>query len=417
MVHTRPSHCSLFLGFVKVGRCWPGSLRLGAAAIVPSLVGITVFGQSAPAAITALGAFASVYGEGWRDRTALWRVFAAAVLMVLFAAFGSSVGSVVHAKAAGGDSSLWWLLMMGPMTAIAVIGASVVDWLEMGPPGVFLPLLTVVISSTLPGVGVAITSVVGWTAAGAITAMMISISDRLFRRRFRKRTEPTPANATLLTNLTSASLRHASPVKERSCEPRLLGSSTIRYILTYALRHDGREQVISLQLLFSCLISGLIALGTGIDRPDWAVITAAMILHLGPDHVYGTYRGIHRLVGTIAGLCVVFWLAPIHFDGSGLAMVVALLIVGIQAFLVRNYMIAMMFITPLAILLGSLGKVDNLAHAIGTRLLETVVGVTVAIAVLWSVRPCGISAADSLLSASGQLSGGEDPISRAGALG
>lgn len=332
MVHTSPSHWSLFLGFVKVGRRWPGSLRVGTAAIVPCLAGVTAFGQSAPAAITALGAFATVYGEGRRGRAALRGVSVAAVLLVLCAAFGSSVGSVVHAKADCGDSSLWWLLMLGPMTAIAVIGASVVGWLKMGPPGIFLPLLTVVISSTLPDAGVAITSVVGWTAAGAITAVMMSMSDWLFRRRFPQRSEPATVSVALSANLSPTSLRHGSHGEEGSCAPYQLRSATIRYLLFRALHRDDRERVISLRLLFSCLISGLIALGLGIDRPDWAVITAAMILHLGPDRVYGTYRGMHRLVGTIAGLCVVLWLAPLHFDGSGLAVVVALLIVGMQLF-------------------------------------------------------------------------------------
>ncbi len=49
----------------------------------------------------------------------------------------------------------------------------------------------------------------------------------------------------------------------------------------------------------------------GVARPDWAVITAAMILHQGPDRILGTYRAVHRFAGTVLGLVILAALTPL----------------------------------------------------------------------------------------------------------
>lgn len=66
--------------------------------------------------------------------------------------------------------------------------------------------------------------------------------------------------------------------------------------------------------------------------------------------------------------------------------VLAVLQLGIELFLVRNYGVAVIFITPMAILLGAAGGAHGtVAHLILSRMLETAVGVVVALIVLWTV--------------------------------
>ncbi len=134
-------------------------------------------------------------------------------------------------------------------------------------------------------------------------------------------------------------------------------------------------------------MAGAIAIELGVGRADWAVITAAMILHQGPDRVLGTYRAAHRFVGTVLGLGLLAGLAVFELPGGVLVVALALMMAGTEFFLVRNYGLAMVFITPLALILGGLGTPVGLGIAARDRFLETVVGVVVALVVMWCVLP------------------------------
>ena len=69
-----------------------------------------------------------------------------------------------------------------------------------------------------------------------------------------------------------------------------------------------------------------------------------------------------------------------------MVVIVALLFGATEALLVRNYGLAMAVITPMVMLLGDLGLPADIATATRDRLVETCVGVVVALAVLWGVR-------------------------------
>lgn len=162
---------------------------------------------------------------------------------------------------------------------------------------------------------------------------------------------------------------------------------TVRYRLGRAAHLRGRSALIVVRLLVACPAAGAVALVLGVARPDWAVITAAMILHQGPDRILGTYRAVHRFAGTVLGLLVLAALTPMDPTGTALVLVLAASMAGIQAYLVRNYGLAMVFITVLALLLAGLGSPDDLTAVTRDRLLETVIGVVVAVVVLWAVLP------------------------------
>ena len=130
-----------------------------------------------------------------------------------------------------------------------------------------------------------------------------------------------------------------------------------------------------------------VAVAAGLGRPDWAVITAAMILHQGPDRILGSYRAAHRFVGTVLGLALLAGLSLFDVRGAALVLVCAAMMAGIEAYLVRNYGLAMVFITPLALILGALGTPADLVLVSRERLVETVIGVVVAFAVMGGVLP------------------------------
>jgi len=80
-------------------------------------------------------------------------------------------------------------------------------------------------------------------------------------------------------------------------------------------------------------------------------------------------------------------LTPLHPTGAALVLVLAVSMAGVQAYLVRNYGLAMVFITTLALLLAGLGSPDDLTAVTRDLLLETVIGVVVAVVVLWTLLP------------------------------
>ncbi|WP_043826716.1 FUSC family protein [Rhodococcus opacus] len=426
---------SLLLGVPKLGRRWPGVVRAGVAVGLPALAGVAL-GHSAVAATATLGAFAVVYGEG-RAYRVRWRVVSiAAAVMVLLAGVGAAVGAFVHDATASGGSALWGMALVLAMTVVVAVCAFVVDGLRLGAPGAFLPLLTVEIASALPALGVSVAEVTAWATAGAVSALLVSMSGLIFRPRTPERAAVATAVAAvdaalsdtskptsrrdavrslhaawqclhdaalvgrdhpLTRTLRAAHLRcaatvdgvdadHASDVDD--LRPQVpLPRPSIRYRLGRASHLRGRSWTIVARLLVACPAAGLLALGFGVGRPDWAVITAAMILHQGPDRVLGTYRGLHRFFGTVLGLVVLALLSSLDLPAAVLVLVVALLMAGIEAFLVRNYGLAMVFITPLALVLGSRGTHVDLAAVSRDRLLETVIGVAVALVVLWTVLP------------------------------
>ncbi len=422
------------LAVPRRGRRWPGVARAGVTVALPGLVGVAT-GSGSAAAIATLGAFAVVYGEGRPYRTR-WRAVAiAGAVLVALAGLGAGIGEVVHRAGVTGGSALWPMAVVLTMTVVVAACAFVVDALRLGAPGAFLMLLTLEIASVLPAAGVSIASVVAWTAIGAGTALAVAMSGALVRPRTPERaavaaavravdavlTDNSPAHRRVAVHdlhtawqclhdagladtrhplarmlqethvrcaMVLHGIEHDEAVPEDDLQAQIpLRRPSIRYRLGRAAHPRGRSATVVLRLMVACPMSGAVAVALGVGRPDWAVITAAMILHQGPDRILGSYRAAHRFVGTVLGLCLLAGLSLFDLRGAVLVVVLALLMAGIEAYLVRNYGLAMVLITPLAMILGVLGAPEHLTILCRDRFLETVVGVVVALTVLWGVLP------------------------------
>jgi len=88
------------------------------------------------------------------------------------------------------------------------------------------------------------------------------------------------------------------------------------------------------------------------------------------------HRKIHRLVGTAVGLLLAAVLLDLPSSTWGLIGVVALLMFLIETSIVRHYAVAVVFITPLTILLAEVSiQGQGAAHSImESRMLDTVLG-------------------------------------------
>lgn len=422
------------LAVPRRGRRWPGVARAAVTVALPALIGM-VLGAGPVAAVATLGAFAVVHGEGRPYRVRAWPVTIIGGVLVALAGTGAAVGSVVHRAVAAGGSALWPMLVVLTMTVVVTACAFVVDALRLGAPGAFLLLLTLEIASVLPAAGVSVVAVVAWTAIGACTALAVGMSGALVRPRTAERAAVavavTAVDAVLRVNspahrrtavhdlhaawqclhdaglvasehpltrtlhaahVRCAAVLHGVDHDEASPEDDLwsqipLRRPSIRYRLVRAAHVRGRSVTVVVRLLVACPAAGAVAVALGVGRPDWAVITAAMILHQGPDRILGTYRAAHRFVGTALGLALLAVLSTMDLRGAALVALLAVLMAGTEAYLVRNYALAMVFITPLAMILGVLGTPRELGVASRDRFLETAVGVVLAVATIWGVLP------------------------------
>ena len=134
------------------------------------------------------------------------------------------------------------------------------------------------------------------------------------------------------------------------------------------------------------LIAGVVATSAGIGRPYWAMVSAVVPL-VARDLSAQLTRGLHRVVGTGLGLLVAGALFELDLGGLALVLVVAALQACAELFVGRNYALALVFVTPLALLMVHLVVPVPTSELLTDRGLETVIGVVVGIAVGWVSRP------------------------------
>ncbi len=128
------------------------------------------------------------------------------------------------------------------------------------------------------------------------------------------------------------------------------------------------------KILIASVLAGVTGIALGLYRPDWAIVSALLMLQWGPDRVPGLIRGVHRFVGSLlgVGLFAVFHL--LEFSGWSLLIALAICQFGAEVFVVKNYAITVIFTTPLALLLGN-AVTDPLDQVVYARTAEIVLSV------------------------------------------
>ena len=120
-------------------------------------------------------------------------------------------------------------------------------------------------------------------------------------------------------------------------------------------------------------VAGVLLIGT---HWYWAMVGA--VAAVGGAHVTARLiRGTQRLVGTLVGVLIAAGLLALQLPPWAILVVAVAMQVGAELFVGRNYGIAMVFITPLALLMVSLASPATPDMLLRDRVLETVIGVAV----------------------------------------
>ncbi|HLN77699.1 MAG TPA: FUSC family protein [Nocardioidaceae bacterium] len=299
------------------------ALRAGISVLVPLLT-VLLLGQPGWSMYAVFGAFTSLYGRNHVHLSRAVMQLSAGTALTACVVLGALVGSL--------DARAWLTVAVGAaVAALGTVLSSVEDW---HPPG---PLFLVFGFGAVASVphdlrDVAIAAVVA--ASSALFSLVVGNIGGFVRR-------------------------------QRTSPKRLAPAWTWQ----------------PARMAVAVLVAGGIATAVGIGHPYWAMVAAVAPL---------TARGItgqlvragHRVLGTLLGLLTS---APLLLLGMGAVttvLVVGLLQIVTELLVGRNYGLALLFITPMALLMGQVAAPRPIGVLLFDRGVETVIGAAVAVAIV-----------------------------------
>jgi uncharacterized membrane protein YccC len=164
--------------------------------------------------------------------------------------------------------------------------------------------------------------------------------------------------------------------------------------VTNADSPPGHSRGLQVRLAASCALSvilaGTLATGSPLLYPSWALVASVVPFATIEFHEQ-IVRSFHRVSGTAIGLLVVagtLLVVPMQPQLT-LPWFIALVIAlqgGAQLLVAHNYGLALVLVTPLALLLITPTTSASVEDLLVSRILETILGVTVGLFVAMLVR-------------------------------
>lgn len=317
----------LHAGRVAIGLVIPGLALLIAGR--PDLIIYAVFGS-----------FAGMYGRAECHRERLRHQVQASMVLLTGVGVGLLL-SGIHARP--------WFLVVTEV-GFAAVASLVTDRLGLRPSGPFFGIFALGAIAVIPAGHVAPWAALSICAATALLCIVVGQSGSIRSRKLERGT----------------SARQVSADEELRASDALIQAS--RYALALS-------------------IAGAAGLLLGIGHINWALAGAAVPL-AATDARSRVYRGIHRVLGTVAGLAVTAALLLPDLSATVLAVFVIALLFPTELFMTRNYGLAIGFFTPLIMLMTELAEPTEPWTLLGDRVIGTLIGVAAGVAVaVFTHRP------------------------------
>jgi len=304
------------------------ALRAAVSIGVPLLV-LWASGSLELSMYASFGAFASLYGrhDGYADRVRMQAGAGACVLLAML------VGTTL---AFTGVHDAVRIVVVALIAAAVTLVAHAWRW---HPPSALFAVFAAGATASLPATAASFLHVLIVAGASALFSVALTTSIALVRRRGR------------------------------------LGLITRR-----RMPADREAVAIALTIGVGALLAGFagyLLIGT-----HWYWATVAAVAALGGAQLNARIiRGGQRLIGTLLGVLIAAGLLALQLPPLATIAVAVLCQVGAELTVGRNYGIAMLFITPLALLMIALAVPTDPAVLLRDRALETVLGVLVGTAI------------------------------------
>jgi uncharacterized membrane protein YccC len=172
-----------------------------------------------------------------------------------------------------------------------------------------------------------------------------------------------------------------SPVVLRDVVRVPLRPPSAATLLAEALRPGSQTRWVMRRVAVAVPLAGVAAGLLGLGHIYWAMAAAVLVLHLGTHRAATLLRGAQRLLGTWLGLLLAAVMLAVHPQGLWLALIVPALQFLVELLVVRNYLLATIFITATALTISSgAHEVDAWALLVD-RGVDTLIGCTIGVAV------------------------------------
>ena len=167
-----------------------------------------------------------------------------------------------------------------------------------------------------------------------------------------------------------------------------LGHPGALSMLLEALRPGSSTRRVVLRVGVAALVVGTLGAAIHLERAYWAVAAAVLMLHQGFDWLRMLQRSTQRLLGTWIGLLLAGAIIVAHPQGPWLVLTVMALQFIIEMVVVRNYALAVVFITGAALTIASGGQpIEAPGAYLLARGIDTLAGCAVALLVFRLIPP------------------------------
>jgi hypothetical protein len=320
---------------------WLVGIDAGFALGLP-LALFTLAGHQSAGLVASMGGFTALY------YAALPRVDRLRVLPLVAAGFaGASLLGVLSATGA------WWTIAC--LVFVALLACFISFGIRMGPPG---PMMFVLVSG-----------VCNYMAAPEAL-------ERASRERF-------DIPALVAIGAISAYLVSMIPLFIPSLRRREGDAPAFRSLIRFS-RPDRINTFIASRVVVAVLIASLLSVPFSVGHAYWVVMIAGVSLQVSHSLRHTTVRVIHRVLGTLLGIAVFGLVALADPSGMWLVLLLASLQCIIEIVVARHYGLALIFITPLALTISTVGNPSDTPAIINDRIIDTLFGAAIAMVVLWT---------------------------------
>ena len=239
------------------------------------------------------------------------------------------------------DRGPWSVVAIGTVMAGAISIAA--DYLRVRPAGPFTYIFAFTATSAAPFTG-SLPKAFLAAAASASLAVVLGVAGRLHARRHAPEHTPSGLRA-----------------------PR---STDWKRILLHAGRYAGAVGS-----------AGTLAAVLGLGHGYWAMLAACAPL-AAADLAGGPARALHFIVGTYAGVLFSALLMQVQWSPVQLAVLLAVLQLSGEIYVVLHYGAAMVFLTPVALMMTGFTSDLPVGALVVDRAVETTIGAVAAVAVI-----------------------------------
>lgn len=316
---------SLFVFGPSLGPRWQLGLQAALGLAVPILV-MTLLGQPLIGFIAAAGAFTVLFA-------AYSPVVERAKVLPIVAA-GLVISAALGVLVAGNH-----VLVSIGVVVVAVVSAALAFGFRLGPPGpIFFVLAFGLSAQVMTSAPIAPLAYIAAFASGCGFSYLLTL---------------TPLA------LPKVRAQYARTLSEMLPGPTL----------------DATARLLLLRVGIVAVIGVLLGLIVDPGRTYWIVGAAIAVVGTTAARRAAFQRGLHRMLGTLVGVGLYALLTLLHPSGLWLALLLGLLQFTVELVVVRHYALALVFITPLVLLLtgAATGQIGSMDVAL-ERVIDTLVG-------------------------------------------